>query len=77
MDQPLLPIPAACELLNCSRAQLYRLLGAGRLRAKKLGRRTLVERSSVAAFIEAAPPARIRAPAPRPAPGAEPAEAAR
>jgi excisionase family DNA binding protein len=71
-------VPEACERLCCSRAHLYRLLGMGRLRARKLGRRTLVEVASVDELLDVAPVAVIRPPAARPAPAPEaaPAEAA-
>ena len=48
------PIVAARRLGIC-RSQLYLELRAGRIRAKKLGRRTLIERSEQAKWLAALP----------------------
>jgi helix-turn-helix protein len=48
-------------LLCISHSQMYRLLGAGRLAAVKIGARTYIPAASIAAFVAALPPAQIRA----------------
>ena len=45
----------AAGRLNICRAQLYREIGAGRLVARKLGRRTLIERSEQQRWLSALP----------------------
>ena len=50
----------AMHMLNISRTELYRLLGAGRIRAVKQGVRTLVLTDSIRAHLAALPPAVIR-----------------
>ena len=45
----------AAARLGCCRAQIYRELGAGRLTARKLGRRTLIERSEQQRWLSALP----------------------
>jgi hypothetical protein len=42
-------------LLSVSHAQLYRLIGAGRLDARKIGARTLITAESIEAFIASLP----------------------
>lgn len=44
--RPLSPSEAA-EVLGCSRSEIYRLLRAGKLTARKLGKRTLIDRESI------------------------------
>ncbi|MFG1300967.1 helix-turn-helix domain-containing protein [Xanthobacter sp. V3C-3] len=58
----LVSLPDAQVMLGLSRASLYRLLSTGSLRAKKIGRRTLVETGEIERFIKAAPAARIAPP---------------
>jgi excisionase family DNA binding protein len=43
------------NILSISHAQLYRLLGAGRLSAVKIGNRTRIPAESIARFIESLP----------------------
>ena len=50
-----LSIAEASARLGCSRGTLYKLLGAGSIDARKLGRSTLVIVSSLDAFIAALP----------------------
>jgi excisionase family DNA binding protein len=45
-----------------SRATAYRLIGAGRLEARKLGRKTVIPVESLQAYLASLPPATIRAP---------------
>ena len=42
-------------LLSVSHAQLYRLIGAGRLDARKIGSRTLITAESIEAFLGSLP----------------------
>lgn len=42
-------------LLSVSHAQLYRLINAGRLDARKIGARTLITAESIAAFLDKLP----------------------
>jgi excisionase family DNA binding protein len=47
-------------LLSVSRPQIYRLLGGGRLHAKKIGSRTLVTAESIKGFLATLPSAQVR-----------------
>ena len=49
------------HILSVSHAQLYRLLGAGRLSAVKVGRATYIPRASIEDFLASLPPAKIGA----------------
>lgn len=42
-------------ILGISHANLYRLIGAGRLDARKLGSKTLISAASIEALVEALP----------------------
>jgi hypothetical protein len=53
----LLSISDATRLARISRAQLYVEIGAGRLVAKKVGRRTLIDATSFEKWIAALPTA--------------------
>ncbi len=60
--QPLaVTIPEAVRLSGLSRSELYRQMGAGRIRARKSGSRTLIIWASLQAHIEALPLAEFRA----------------
>lgn len=48
-------VPIAAGRLGICVAQLYREIGAGRLTARKLGRRTLIERSEQQRWLSALP----------------------
>ena len=48
-------VSVAAGRLSICRAQLYREIGAGRLVARKLGRRTLIERAEQQAWLSALP----------------------
>ena len=47
------------HILSVSHAQLYRLLGAGRLAAVKIGRATYIPRASIEQFLAELPAAKI------------------
>lgn len=52
-NQPLtLTVNETAQALNISRATVYQLIRAGRLRTLKAGRRTLIPRRELAAFLE-------------------------
>jgi excisionase family DNA binding protein len=53
------PINDACKALGVKRSYLYELLARGELRAKKLGRRTVIERCELERFVAAQPDADI------------------
>lgn len=48
------------RILSISHAQVYRLIGAGRLDARKIGRATYITRSSIDKFLAELPPAQVR-----------------
>jgi hypothetical protein len=47
-------------LLSISHAQLYRLIGANRLDARKIGSRTFITLVSIEAFLNSLPPADVK-----------------
>ena len=51
----LLPMAEAARIAGVSRATLYKFAHSGELQLRKLGKKTLVETASLAAFIAAAP----------------------
>lgn len=53
-------IPEAARLSGLSRSELYRQLGAGRIRACKSGSRTLIIWASLQDHINSLPPAEFR-----------------
>jgi excisionase family DNA binding protein len=58
-----LSVKDACARHNCSRSNLYVLIGQNKIRAVKNGRRTLIVTSTLDDHFAALPPARIKAPA--------------
>jgi excisionase family DNA binding protein len=48
----LCPIPEACAEIGIGRSKLYQLIQAGEIEAIRLGKRRLVVRESLIAFIE-------------------------
>ena len=52
MDKLLLRPETCAELLGVGRTQIYLLMSTGRLESVKLGRRRLVPREAVTAFVE-------------------------
>jgi excisionase family DNA binding protein len=61
MNAPLVPdalsIPDACEMASVGRSTIYAAITEGRLKARKLGRRTLILRDDLAHFLAALPQA--------------------
>ncbi len=49
------------HILSISHAQLYRLIGAGRLDLVKIGRASYVPRASLEKFLASLPPAKVKA----------------
>lgn len=47
----LLPIPLACRYIGIARSRLYLEIKAGTLDARKIGRRTVITRASLDAFL--------------------------
>lgn len=55
-DEPLADdVPTAASRLGICRAQAYKEIAAGRLVARKAGRRTLIERAAQIAWLTALP----------------------
>jgi hypothetical protein len=54
-------IPEAVRLSGLSRSEIYRRLGAGDIKARKSGSRTLIVWSSLEAHIDGLPAAEFRA----------------
>ena len=48
-------VPGTAARLNTCKAQIYKEIAAGRLTARKMGRRTLIERSEQARWLAALP----------------------
>ena len=48
-------VAATAARLSASIAQIYKEIGAGRLTARKMGRRTLIERTEQARWLSALP----------------------
>jgi excisionase family DNA binding protein len=53
------PIPDACELLGIKTSKLYEEIARGRIRAKKIGTRTVILDESLREYLAAQPEARI------------------
>lgn len=53
--QNLLTIPELCTTLKCGRTRAYQLMNAGHIKAVKMGKSTLIERSSIDEFIATLP----------------------
>lgn len=51
----LLTINEACETLKIGRTKLYALIACGQIQARKIGRKTLVERSEIERWISTLP----------------------
>ena len=58
-----LRIPEACAYIGVSRSRLYQLLAEGKLPARKLGCRTLLDKDMLDRFLEELPEAVFRPPA--------------
>lgn len=57
-------VPDWCELSGMGRTRTYQALGAGDLRAIKVGARTLIDVDHGLAWLASLPPAQIMAPRP-------------
>ena len=55
-----LNVREASDYLNVSRSRLYQLLKEQKIRARKLGARTLLEREELDRFLDGLPEARFR-----------------
>lgn len=55
-------VKSAAAAVPCSRAEIYRLLQAGKLEARKSGRRTIIMAESLKQFIANLPVATFRPP---------------
>lgn len=54
-------IPAAAEVADTSRSEIYEALKCGALRAKKNGRRTIILRDDLMAYLASLPDYRVAA----------------
>jgi excisionase family DNA binding protein len=54
-------VQEACAILRMSRTTLYEMLSTGRLRARKLGSKTVFRRSDLESFLANLPAMTIRA----------------
>jgi excisionase family DNA binding protein len=57
---PFVPVKEACVVGGFGRSKLYEVVGAGRVRAVKLGSKTLIDTASLLTFLESLPAAQIR-----------------
>ena len=62
LEPAFLTIPGTKHFLSLSQASIYRLMGLGRLEARKAGGRTLITMESAKAFASTLPRAKIKAP---------------
>ena len=53
-------VPEWCRISGVGRSRTYELLGAGVLRGKKLGARTLIDVAHGLAWLDSLPPATVR-----------------
>jgi excisionase family DNA binding protein len=59
---PLVTVKKAAEVVSCSVAKLYEMLGNKRFRAVKMDGRTLIDTNSLLSFISSLPEAEITQP---------------
>ena len=57
IEQEGLSVAEACEVAGIGRTKLYEAIADGRLKARKLGKRTLILRDDLRQFLAALPPA--------------------
>jgi excisionase family DNA binding protein len=57
---PFVPVKEACVVGGFGRSKLYEVLGAGRVRAVKLGSKTLIDTASLLTYLDSLPAAQIR-----------------
>lgn len=55
MQTELLTIPEFCKAINLGKTSAYKLINTGKIKALKLGKKTLVPRSSIDEFIASLP----------------------
>jgi hypothetical protein len=58
-------LKTAKRISGSSNSKLYQLIGSGQIKAKKLGRRLLIDLGSLYTFLESLPDAKIAPPRPR------------
>lgn len=51
----LLTIPEACQTLRIGRTRLYALLSAKEITARKIGKKTLIEKSEIERWVSTLP----------------------
>lgn len=51
----LLTIPEACETLKLGRTRLYTLISSGEITARKVGKKTLIEKSELERWVSSLP----------------------
>lgn len=56
MQTELLTIPQFCEVANCGRNRAYQLIGSNQIPAFKQGKKTLIKRSDMEAWIKTLQP---------------------
>ena len=61
IEQEGLSVAEACEVAGIGRTKLYEAIADGRLKARKLGKRTLILRDDLRQFLAALPPAHRKA----------------
>jgi hypothetical protein len=66
LDEPMFgTLKTAKRISGSSNSKLYQLIGSGQIKAKKLGRRLLIDLRSLYVFLERLPDAKIAPPRPR------------
>jgi len=55
MKNDLLTIPEFCERVSLGKTSVYQLLNEGKVKAVKLGKKTLIPRSSLNEFVASLP----------------------
>ena len=68
MEPLFITLPVARALAGVGRSTLYRALIRGDVRARKAGRRTLIERASLEAWLRSLPTATFAPPPTQPVP---------
>jgi hypothetical protein len=60
-ERILSPVADACHISGLTKTHLYEAMGRGDIEARKCGRRTLVDMSSLRNYVARLPPARFGA----------------
>ncbi len=55
-------INGACDEINCGRTKIYQEIAAGNIKARKLGKRTIILADDLQAYLESLPSYRETAP---------------